>query len=48
MIAVIVCGWMLRGIVRLFGMETVACAVACSLPDPALQVLDQYLQEVPI
>jgi hypothetical protein len=48
MIAVIVCGWLLRRLVQLFGMETVACAAACSLPEPVLTVLDEYLKEVPV
>ena len=48
MIGVIVCGWLLRGLVSIFGMHTVACAAACSLPDQVLIVLDEYIKEVPV
>lgn len=48
MIREIICGMIIRGIVRVFGMETFACAAACSLPDPVLIVLDEYIKEVPL
>jgi len=48
MIPVIVCGWFLRRLVSFFGMETFSIAAACSLPEPVLIVLDQYIQEVPV
>jgi len=47
MIGVIICGSLLRGLVRIFGMQTFSMAAACSLPEPVLFVLDQYIQEVP-
>ena len=48
MIAVLLCGSLLRALVRLFGMQTFSMAVACSLPDPVLIVLDEYIKEVPV
>ncbi|MDD1730483.1 MAG: hypothetical protein LUQ50_15620 [Methanospirillum sp.] len=45
---IIVCGWILRRLVRVFGMETFSIAAASSLPDPVLLVLDQYIKEVPV
>jgi len=48
MIAGMVCGSLLRGLVRVFGMQTFSIAAAVSLPDPVLLVLDQYIQEVPV
>ncbi len=48
MIAAMVCGSLLRGLVRVFGMQTFSIAAAVSLPDPVLLVLDQYIQEVPV
>ena len=48
MIGVIICGNVLRGLVRVFGMETFSMAAAYSLPEPVLFVLDQYIQEVPV
>lgn len=48
MIAVLLCGSLLRGLVRLFGMQTFSIAAAVSLPDPVLIVLDEYIKEVPV
>ena len=47
MIPVIICGWFLRRLVRLFGMETFSMAAAYSLPEPVLFILDEYIREVP-
>lgn len=47
MIRETVCGWLVWSICWIFGMETFSIAVCCSLPNPVLYVLDQYIQEVP-
>lgn len=48
MIPVLICGWCLRRLVSLFGMEAFTIAAACSLPEPVLIVLDEYIKEVPV
>lgn len=47
MIRETLCGWSLWLLCLLFGMETFAVSAVCSLPEPVLVVLDQYIQEVP-
>jgi len=48
MIAVIVCGSLLRGLVRVFGIEIFSIAFACSIAQPCLDKLEEYLQEQPV
>lgn len=47
MIRETLCMWSLWVLLKLFGQEIFAVSAVCSLPDPALRVLTEYLQEVP-
>lgn len=42
------CMWSLWVLLKLFGAETLCIAAVCVLPDPALRVLQEYMQEVPV
>lgn len=48
MIGVIVCGWLLRGLVWVFGVDSFAIAFACNIAQPTLNRLEEFLQEVPL
>jgi len=47
MIRETVCMWLLWLLLKLFGQECFAVAAVCTLPEPALRVLSEYMQEVP-
>ena len=47
MIRECLCMWSLWVLLKLFGQETFAISAVCTLPDPALRVLSEYMQEVP-
>lgn len=47
MIRETLCMWLLWLLLKIFGQETVCISAVCALPDPALQVLEDYLREVP-
>ena len=47
MIRETLCMWLLWLILKLFGQECFAVSAVCSLPDPALRVLQEYMHEVP-
>jgi hypothetical protein len=47
MIRETICMYALWVLLKLFGQETVCISTVCTLPDPALRVLSEYMQEVP-
>ena len=42
------CMWLLWLLLKIFGQECFAVSAVCTLPDPALRVLSEYMQEVPV
>ena len=44
---VTVCMWLLWLILKIFGQETFAISTVSALPEPALFVMHEYLQEIP-
>jgi hypothetical protein len=47
MIRETICMYALWVLLKLFGQECFAVSAVCTLPDPALKVLSEYMQEVP-
>lgn len=47
MIRETLCMWSLWFLLKLFGQECFAVSAVCTLPEPALRVLSEYMQEVP-
>ena len=48
MIRETICMWFIYLLLKLFGQEIFAVSTVCTLPDPVLRVLADYLQEVPV
>lgn len=47
MIREMICMWLLWLILKIFGQETFAISTVSALPEPALFVMHEYLQEIP-
>jgi len=47
MIRETLCMWSLWFLLKLFGQECLCISAVCTLPEPALRVLSEYMQEVP-